>query len=205
VRDRIFETFNEYYPALFTPFNYNKLNEIFAVKKEPSILVGIVKSSDPSTGKEIVAYSWQKSQQWLDHLKKLHDVDNRTFEISTSVMKIFNDDLDPNRYWAIIRQNWKTIDGFGKTVYSDDGFLFVNFDFTADQVLKDFKIYYRLWFYEYQYDDLELGIKRYAKLENDITTHFKNGIKSVSGSLKSEMCDYLISQIKKSGTGLKVR
>ncbi|NLD98314.1 MAG: hypothetical protein GX640_00435 [Fibrobacter sp.] len=205
VRDRIFETFNEYYPALFTPFNYNKLNEIFAVKKEPSILVGIVKSSDPSTGKEIVAYSWQKSQQWLDHLKKLHDVDNRTFEITTSVMKIFNDDLDPNRYWAIIRQNWKTIDGFGKTVYSDDGFLFVNFDFTADQVLKDFKIYYRLWFYEYQYDDLELGIKRYAKLENDITTHFKNGIKSVSGSLKSEMCDYLISQIKKSGTGLKVR
>jgi hypothetical protein len=89
-------------------------------------------------------------------------------------------------------------------VYQDDGFLFVNFDFTADRVLKDFKIYYRLWFYEYQYDDLELNLKRFQKLENDITTHFKNGIKSVSDSLKNAMCEYLIGQIRKSGEGVKI-
>jgi len=205
IRDRIFETFNGYYPALFTPFNYDKLNDIFADKEDSSILVGIVKSSDPTTGKEPVTYSWQTKQQWLDHLKKLHDVDNRTFEVKTDVMKVFNDDLDKNRYWAIVRQNWKTLDGFGKTVYNDDGFLFVNFDFTADRVLKDFKIYYRLWFYEYQYDDLELGIKRYEKLENDINTHFKDRIKAVSNNLKCEMRDYLVGQIRKAGTGLKVR
>jgi hypothetical protein len=204
VRDKIFETFNTYYPALFNPFDFDKLDRIFVDKNEPSILVGIVKGSDPATGKEIVTYSWQTKQVWLDHLKKLHDVDNRTFEVKTAVMKVFNDDLDPNRYWAIVRQTWKTKDGFGKTVYKDDGFLFVNFDFAADRVLKDFKIYYRLWFYEYQYDDLELGIKRYDKLKNDIVRHFKNGIKSVSDSLKNAMCDYLVGQIRKDGIAVKM-
>ena len=206
IRDKIFETFNYYYPALFNPFDYEKLNTIFFDKKEPSILVGIVNSSDPTTGKEIVTYRWQTKQAWLDHLKKLVEVDHRTFEIKTSVMKVFNDDLDANRYWAIVRQNWKTKDSFGKTIYQDDGFLFVNFDFTADKVLKDFKIYYRLWFFEYQYDDLELGIKRYEKLEKDITDHFKNGIKSgLSDNLKNAMCSYLIGQIRKGGGGLKVK
>lgn len=206
IRDKIFETFNIYYPAIFNPFDYEKLNTIFFDKKEPSILVGIVNSSDPTTGKEIVTYRWQTKQAWLDHLKKLVEVDHRTFEIKTSVMKVFNDDLDANRYWAIVRQNWKTKDSFGKTIYQDDGFLFVNFDFTADKVLKDFKIYYRLWFFEYQYDDLELGIKRYEKLEKDITDHFKNGIKSgLSDNLKNAMCSYLIGQIRKGGGGLKVK
>jgi hypothetical protein len=204
VRDKIFETFNNYYPALFNPFNYDKLNDIFVDNKEPSILVGIVKKSDPSTGEEIVDYRWQTKQAWLDHLKKLTDADHRSFEIKTSIMKVFNDDLDPNRYWAIVRQNWKTLDAFGKTVYQDDGFLFVNFDFKADRVLKDFKIYYRLWFYEYQYDDLEKGLKRQGKLRIDITNHFENGIKSISDTLKRAMCDFLIGQIRGNGDGVNI-
>ncbi|HEX2959891.1 MAG TPA: hypothetical protein VHO70_23850 [Chitinispirillaceae bacterium] len=205
VRDRIFETFNKEYPLLFNPFEFDKLNQIFSDKKEPAILVGNVKYSDPNTGKELVDYSWMTKQKWLDHLKQMHDSANRSFEVRTDVMMVFNDDLDPNRYWAIVRQNWKTKDSFGKTVYQDNGFLFVNFDFTVDRKLKDFKIYYRLWFYEYQYDDIELGTKRYQKLENDITTHFKNGIKSVSGSLKNAMCEYLIKQIRKGGDGVRIK
>lgn len=86
---------------------------------------------------------------------------------------------------------------FGKEVYQDNGFLFVNFDFTADHKLKDFKIYYRLWFNEYQYDDLELGIKRHEKLKNDITNYFRNGsITGISSTIKKAMCDYLVSQIQ---------
>lgn len=196
VRDTIFKTFSTYYPQLFNPFNFEKLNQIFFNKKNPSILTGTVRQSDSLTGREIVDYRWITTNEWLDHLKKLHDVDNRTFDVHATVMKIFRDDLDPNRYWAIVRENWKTLDAFGKIVYEDNTFQFYNFDFTTDRVLKDFKIYYRLWFYEYQYDDLETGIKRHEKLKRDITTYFRNGIKSMSSTLNKAIYKYFVSQIK---------
>lgn len=204
-RDQIVETFNNYYPKLFNPFNYDALNKIFVDTKEPPILIGKRISSNPKTGKEDVQYTWMTKNKWLYNFKQLHDTAGLSFDVRTHVMNIFKDDLNSNRYWAIVRQNWKTKDINGVTVYQDDGFLFVNFDFTADWVLKDFKVYYRLWFYEYQFDDIELGIKRYEKLERDITTYFKNGIKSVSGSLKNVMCSYLIGQIRKSGDGVRIR
>lgn len=204
VRDKISEVFNKYYPAIFGQFQYDKLDKIFYDKKEPTILVGNVISTDPNNGKELVKYTWMTKQHYLAHLKRLHDIENHTFEVRTQVMSIYNDDNEPDhRYWAIIRQNWKTKDIYGETVYQDDGFLFVNFDFTADKVLKDFKIYYRLWFYEYQYDDIELGIKRYQKLEKDITKYFKNGIKGLTDSLKKDMCDYLIGEIRRGGGVLR--
>lgn len=201
VREKIYKTFNKYYPALFDPFQYEKLDKIFAERKEPSILVGNVQVSNPVTGFEQVAYSWHTKRQWLDHLKDLNENHHRRFEVNTSMMKIFNDDVDPNRYWAIVRQKWKTIDSFGKTIYTDNGFLFVNFDFTADRVLKDFKIHYRLWFYEYRYDYIEKGIKRHEKLQEDITMHFKEKIKAIPEVLKEAMSDYLISQIRREPMG----
>jgi len=187
VHDIIFETFNNYYPGLFDSLDYENLNKIFVGSS--SVLIGNIKSSDPITGREFVEYSWITKQKWLDHLKQLHDSFNRSFEVRTGVMMVFNDDLDFNRYWAIVRQNWKTKDSFGKTVCQDNGFLLAAFDFTSERVLKDFKIGFQFGFYEYQYDDIELGIKRYQKIENDITTHFKNEIKSLSGSLKNAMCE----------------
>jgi hypothetical protein len=113
-------------------------------------------------------------------------------------MKIILDDLDPNRYWAIARENWKTLDSFGSVVYHDNSFQFYIFDFTTDGVLKNFKIFYRLWFYEYQYDDIELGIKRNEKLKNDIVKYFNNSLKSVPDRVKKTMFDFLVAQNRES-------
>lgn len=73
VRDKIFEMFTCYYPKLFNPFNYEKLDKIFADRNEPSILTGIVIPPDPSTGKEIVIYRWVTKDEWLGDLKKRCD------------------------------------------------------------------------------------------------------------------------------------
>lgn len=205
IRDQIVKTFNSYYPSLFNPFNYDALNKIYYDTKKPSILMGKRISSNPNTGKEEVEYTWMTKKIWLDHFKHLHDTDNCTFDVHTQVLKIFKDDRNCDRYWAIVRQNWKTKDILGVTGYQDDGFLFVYFDFIADQVLKDFKIYYRLWFYEYQFDETERHIKRYEKLERDITEHFKNGVSGVSVNLKNTMCSYLVGTIRKNGNGVGIR
>ena len=68
IRDKIFETFNIYYPAIFNPFDYEKLNTIFSIKRAFHSC-RYCHSSDPTTGKEIVTYRWQTKQAWLDHLK----------------------------------------------------------------------------------------------------------------------------------------
>ena len=111
-------------------------------------------------------------------------------------MGVFSDNLDPHRYWAIILQKWKTRDRHGKMVYEDDGFLIVNFDFRADLSLRDFKVHYRLWFYNYQYDDIELGIARHEKLVYDINKHFVNGLGGIDTKLKNAMRDFIIDKIR---------
>lgn len=201
MRDTIFKIFDTYYPELFNNFNYQKLNEIFFSEKGNStILTGTKLVDDPTSGREEISYRWRTKTDWLDSLKKSIEVRNRRFCIKTSIMQIFNDKTDENRYWAIVRQKWQTKDLLtGNVVYQDDGFLLVNFDFNAeDNKLKDFKIYYRLWFYDYKYDDLERGVKRYEKLASDIRTAFfgKNAIGSIDSTLKKRMTDFLISTVK---------
>jgi len=196
IRDRIYETFTTYYPKLFTPLNYKMLDTIFADKDHPSILVGAKMVSDPRVGREIVAYTWHTKKSWLEGLLTARLQRRRTFAVDTEVMGVFNDNLDPNRYWAVILQKWKTKDRFGNVVYQDDGFLIVNFDFRSDQTLKEFKIHYRLWFYNYQYDDIELNIRRHEKLVTDLDRYFMRGLSGIDMNLKSAMRDFIISKIK---------
>ncbi len=200
IRDRIYETFTTYYPKLFTPLNYKMLDKIFADKDHPSILVGAKMVSDPRVGREIVAYTWHTKKSWLEGLLTAKLQRRRTFAVNTEVMGVFNDNLDPNRYWAVILQKWKTKDRFGNVVYQDDGFLIVNFDFRSDQTLKEFKIHYRLWFYNYQYDDIELNIRRHEKLVTDLDCHFMRGLSGIDMDLKTAMRDFIISKVK----GVKV-
>jgi hypothetical protein len=117
-------------------------------------------------------------------------------------MGVFQDPQEQTCWWAVVKQKWQTKDQSGHVVYQDDGFLIVNFDFSADQKLLDFKIYYRLWFYDYKYDDVETGIKRYQKLTNDIKKYFvegnkKNGegLSSIDSTLKKSIMAHLIRQI----------
>jgi hypothetical protein len=200
IRDKIYRIFNEEYPKLFNPFNYDKLNAIFLDKNHPNILIGKVDKEDAVTGKEIVKYSWITKKQWLDNLKSNAEKKQQTFRISTSVMGVFNDNLDNNRYWAIVKQKWESVDLLGHVTYTDNGFLFVNFDFTDSNELKEFKIHYRLWFNDYKYDDVELGIKRYQKLENDIRSYFENGMSGIDSSLKKGMREFLIQKVKARGS-----
>lgn len=203
IRDQIYKVFNTYYPELFSTFNYSLLNDIYVDKKHPSILVGSKLISDPASGKELVNYSWHSKESWLAGLKRAHRERNRTFDVDTYVMGIFSDNLDPHRYWAIVAQKWQTKDRYGNCVYSDDGFLIVNFDFDANLYLKEFAIHYRLWFYNYQYDDTEAGITRYDKLVYDVDRHFVNGFKGIDSTLKKGMRDFLIKKIRIISTHLE--
>ena len=198
-RDAIFEIFDTYYPALFNNFNYQRLDEIFFSEYgDSTILVGTVVVDDARTGREQIRYGWKTKTDWLNSLKKAVEEQNRRFCVKTSIMQLFKDKSNPDRFWAIVKQKWQTKDMDGNVVYQDNGFLLVNFDFKADNTLKDFKIYYRLWFYDYKYDDLELGIKRYEKLSDDIKTAFfgKNAVGEIDSSLKRRMMDYLITTVK---------
>jgi hypothetical protein len=111
-------------------------------------------------------------------------------------MGLFNDNLDQHRYWAIVKQKWQTFDLSGHVVYKDEGFLFVNFDFDENMGLKDFKIHYRLWFNDYKYDDVEMKIRRYQKLENDIKANFESGLSGIDSTLKKGMREFLIQKVK---------
>jgi hypothetical protein len=203
VRDMIHATFDAYYPELFNNFNYQKLDEIYIDRGSPSILVGAKVLDQPDNGREEIRYAWQYKRDWLNGLKKAVQERQRRFCVTTSVMGLFNDNLDQNRYWAIVKQKWQTRDPAGHVVYQDDGFLLVNFDFDADTRLKDFKIYYRLWFYDYRYDDVERGVTRYEKLVRDIRHYFMDDreISGIDSALKKGMMDFMIAKLETIGTG----
>ncbi len=205
VRDRIHETFDTYYPKLFTPLNYELLDRIFIDKEHPSILVGTKRVSDPRIGREVITYSWHTKKSWLKGLLRAYIQRQRTFDVQTEVMGVFHDNLDPHRYWAIVLQKWRTKDRHGSVVYQDDGFLIVNFDFNADQTLKIFNIHYRLWFYNYEYDDLELGITRREKVIGDLDRHFVAGVGGIDTELKNAMRDFIIGKIQKAPAGGTVK
>ncbi len=197
VRDRIHETFGTYYSKLFTPLNYELLDRIFVDKGHPSILVGTKRASDPRIGREVITYSWHTKKSWLKGLLRAYIQRQRTFDVQTEVMGVFHDNLDEHRYWAIVLQKWRTKDRHGSVVYQDDGFLIVNFDFNADQTLKNFNIHYRLWFYNYEYDDLELGITRREKVIGDLDRHFVAGVGGIDNELKNAMRNFIIGKIQK--------
>lgn len=199
VRDHIFHIFNTVYPRMFQECNFKALDAVYIDKPHPSILVGTKLVSDPETSREIISYSWHTKQSWLAGLQRACQNRNRTFAVATYVMGIFNDNLDPCRYWALVAQQWKTKNSDGVTVYHDDGFLIVNFDFNMQNEATKFGIHYRLWFYNYQYDHEESGINRYDKLIADINKHFVNTFSGIDFTLKQGMRDFLIRKIRSIG------
>ena len=201
-REKIYRIFNEEYSKLFDPFNYEKLNQIFLDKNHPNILVGSVLKEDPATGTEIVRYNWMTKKNWLDNLKIKAESGQQRFKVSTAVMGLFNDNLDNNRYWAIVKQKWQNVDLLGHTTYTDIGFLFVNFDFTDQMELKEFKIHYRLWFNDYKYDDVERNVKRYQKLETDIRANFEIGMSGMDSTLKKGIREFLIQKVKERNSAM---
>lgn len=201
VRDAIHRTFSQLYPELFREFDETGLRRVFASEPHPSVLVGRRMVSDQSTGREQVAYRWYSSSQWLDELSRAHAEWGRTFDVTTSVMAVFNDNIDPRRYWAIVLQKWRTRDRYGVAVYEDRGFLVVNFDFDAGARLKEFRIHYRLWFYDYQYDDVELGIRRHEKLLHDIDTYFVDNLGGIDTVLKMQMKNFLVQKVRNAALG----
>jgi hypothetical protein len=203
IRDRIHQTFAQAYPRLFDPFDRERLSRLFVDKGHPSILVGRKGAELP--GRESISYAWLSPQAWLDALDAAAQQRGRRFAVKASVMAIFADNLDPHRYWAVVLQRWRTLDGLGNTVYADEGFLLVNFDFDGQAVLKEFRIHYRLWFNQYQYDDPERGLCRGDKLINDIDTYFVKGVHGIDASLKYAMRDFLRDKIKGAGHGVSAR
>jgi hypothetical protein len=196
IRDRIHETFARTYPLLFAPFDRTRLAGLFVDKGYPSILVGRKRAEDPAMGREEIVYAWLSPRSWLDALQRACEQRGRRFAVQASVMAVFNDNLDPRRYWAIVAQRWRTLDSKETAVYDDQGFLLVNFDFDAEAGLKDFKIHYRLWFYSYRYDDVELGVRRHEKLVNDINRLFVQGVHGIDERLKLAMRDFLVDKVK---------
>lgn len=195
IRDLIHETFSTRYPAMFSRFDTVALQRVFVAMDHPSVLVGRKVSVEPRTGREDIRYTWHTKESWLSGLKTAYETRHRRFRVRTAVIGVFCDNLDPARYWAIVRQKWRTTNELGRTVYEDDGFLFVNFDFDVGAQLKEFHVLYRLWFYNYEYDDLELGIKRHEKLIRDIDSYFADGISGIDATLKKGMRDFLVAKI----------
>jgi hypothetical protein len=148
-----------------------------------------------------VYYRWYTAAQWLGRLRYAHHELGRRFKVSTSVIGVFNDNVDPHRYWAIVLQGWCTLNRFDAPVYEDDGFLLVNFDFDARARLKAFRIHYRLWFCAYRYDDRELGLSRGEKLARDIDRYFLGELGGIDPELMYAMRDFLVRQIQ-SSTGM---
>lgn len=195
VPQKIKEIFEVDFPSLFSPLRADSLRSLF-YNRENSILVGTLQKSDRATGRETVSYRWSSSEEWITRLEQLQKR-GRRFHVSTKVMKVLQDELSATRYWAIIKQDWETYYQ-GSPVYSDMGFLLVNFDFDmSNHKLKEFKISYRLWFYDYRYKELETGLGRVDKLRYDLEQYFVDPHKGVSGipiNLKEELVSYIVKK-----------
>ena len=197
IRDRVKDIFEVDYPNSFKNFNIENIKPYFSNKQSPTILTGSLESSNSNSGEEIVRYKWYRASDWLNALEKLNK-SGREFQVKTSLIKLFGDCNDNNRYWAIIKQNWRTTLN-NRTVYTDNGFLFVNFDFDSNLNIKNFIIHYRLWFYDYKYDRIVDGVvieSRGQKLKRDLDSIFLKSITGIDKNLKMGMIKYLVGRVE---------
>lgn len=195
ISDLIVDIFETNFPKLFTPVNAPELHRIFR-NKENSILVGSLLKSDHLNGIENVRYKWSSARSWINRLVDLESK-GRRFSVKTKVMKIFRDEISSERFWAVVKQDWNT-EFAGINTYEDVGFLIVSFDFDLnDKELKDFKIAYRLWFYNYRYKELETSLGRVEKLKHDLNTYFLDshlGVSGISEGLKDEIVTFILQK-----------
>lgn len=163
VFDRIRETIENQLASAYNRMDFGYLSKVFA-DNQRSILRGKV-SSNPKAGREKVRYYWDSKQKYLNGLKRLVGKKGYRLDVALKLMGIYQEDA--NRYWAVVYQKWKTKKKNGKVVYRDDGFLFINFDFADNRNKPVFKIYYRIWIYNYKFGNPETGFTRADFIQRD--------------------------------------
>jgi hypothetical protein len=196
IRDQLYWAFSEYYPSIFSPFNYEKLNEFFVDHGAPSILLEKKVVDDQVTGKEEFKYFWQTKQAWLESLKKNVEERNLQYKVKVAIIGIFNDNLDFNRYWVALKQDWKTEDSIGQVVYQDNSYLFFKADFDSSDMHINIKQQFYAPVHEYNYDDQETGMKKHEKLARDIEMYLMKDFSGIDTLLKRAMVTFVEEKIR---------
>ncbi len=182
--DRIEHYFKDSYPEMFLDFSPDALMNLFPEPDLSTIMIGGVK--ELPEGEADVRYHWVTPRRWIGALGTLFK-SGRRFELSCNVSELIQDPHAPYRFWAVVKQDWKTMDLAGLERYHDVGFLLVNFDFSPDGVMENVQFFYRLWFYAYPFRiGGERPDLRGAKIRRDVDLGLK-GIAGVDSSLKDEV------------------
>ncbi len=173
ILDRIELFFSQTYPKLFSPFQADRLLELFYSLDKPMILNGIISQN------QTVHYQWVTPRAWVGSLDR-SALNGRVFEVACAVREIIQDTQNPYRFWVIADQQWRTLEYNGSERYRDSGFLVVNFDCNPEGEIESIKIHYRLWIYNYP---IELGAEqnnRIVQLKSDLSLVFSsvNGVES---------------------------
>jgi hypothetical protein len=110
------------------------LAQVFSGESK-SILRGTAQKN--AKGEESVRYAWETPRDWLIRLKTAVEQKGYRYKVNLAIIWVYQDNLDPNRFWAVVKQDWQTLDGKGKPAYRDDGFLFLNFDLVSPQPARE--------------------------------------------------------------------
>jgi len=185
IMDTISTFFGETYPALFTRFSSQQLLSLFPQQNERSVLAGAVISATE------VRYQWLTPQNWVNRLEQLHR-SGRQFNVQCEVREIIQDPHSPYRFWAVVDQKWRTRNSNGEELYSDRGFLLVNFDFGTNGSLQNVALHYRLWFYNYPFQIAnDTHFSRQSAITRDVTMGLSN-VHGVDSSLKEQVKESLL-------------
>lgn len=142
--------------------NFEYLSKVFQGKQK-----NILKGRAIQGKEEKVQYYWTSADEWVTSLKEMVGAGKR-FQVSLAIIWMYQDLNSPNRFWAVVKQQWETVDANGSTLYRDDGFLFLNFDLDELKKPRNLRVNYRLWFYNYKQTDVKTGLKPHERLAQDI-------------------------------------
>ncbi|MGM0443807.1 MAG: hypothetical protein ACQEQV_06440 [Fibrobacterota bacterium] len=172
------------YPRLFFDFDRRALEDLFA-DKERNILTGHITEAGTQ-----VRYTWHSRDAWFNRLDTLFTQGAR-FVLDIDLIRVFEDNLSPGRYWALFRQKWATLRK-ETSLYNDVGFLLLHLDYNRSTgSIADFKIQYRIWVYDYAGSDALRVHKQKRLILRDLDRIFTDdseyGITGIEHSLKAEI------------------
>lgn len=179
--------FKSDYPALFSNFSAQRLLSLFPEKDRASILSGAVSRS---AGSETVRYSWVTPRNWVNGLERIRG-DGGRFRVECRVQELIQDPHAPQRFWAVVHQQWRTFAG-SRERYSDEGLLLVNFDFSPQGKINEVKLHYRLWFYSYPEDGAVTG--RGDQIRQDVSRGLSR-VAGVDASLKKAIEETILNSM----------
>jgi hypothetical protein len=207
VHSRIVNVIEKKLPEAFNKPDFDMLEKVFHCSGK-CILRGKVEKNDKA-GTEKVQYYWDDKSTYINGLRRLVEKERYSFSVDLKLMNLYQDNQS-SRFWAVARQSWKTKDRKGAVVYRDDGFLFLNFDFTEGLDKEpEFKIYYRIWIYNYCFDNAELRTSRSDIVERDFNmvffkslddTKLDSGVTGIWADLRKQMRQDLMVEVKKSNS-----